>query len=500
MAINTIFKSVSADYERNLDGKQIVMQCNFDTTSKGGVSKVCALSGDVRITKTQTMSKQIKTSGRVSIKLVYLDAEGKLNNFDYISDFSEDINNDGVVADMPCIVRAVVVDMQSSISGAEIKVQTVVELMPSVVEINTVDVLEDAEDALTLKEEQTYQKYVCSVDECVEVTDEYSCGAKVDDVLFFDAKAIVSDVDNSDGKLVVTGRAEVSLIYTSEGIVSTKNFNIPFAQELAVKDENLCACISAGVKENRLVIEGSESDNAFKITVNVALQGFVMQTCAIDAVTDLYSPSNSLDVSVQDVTFDRQDGVMSFEEKIGGSVTVENSDDIIKSICSCIVTQNNLSNLVAMDGALLAEGVLNTSVIYETEDGANKCMQVELPYSLQFDAENVTSQTLLCGSAIATDCSYKVKRDREVEISAGISISVCAMTRIVNTVVKSVEEGEEISTDSNAISIYLPDKGESIWQVAKTLGMSIESIKEQNPDIGALMAGDERIVIYREIG
>ena len=47
---------------------------------------------------------------------------------------------------------------------------------------------------------------------------------------------------------------------------------------------------------------------------------------------------------------------------------------------------------------------------------------------------------------------------------------------------------------------YLPSKGESIWKVAKTLGMSIDGIKEQNPDLGALMNGDERIVIYREIG
>ena len=62
MAINTVFKSVSSDFERTLDGKQIVMQCNFDTTSKGGVSKVCALSSDVQITKAQALSKQIKQS------------------------------------------------------------------------------------------------------------------------------------------------------------------------------------------------------------------------------------------------------------------------------------------------------------------------------------------------------------------------------------------------------------------------------------------------------
>ena len=135
MAINTTFKSISSDYERNLDGKQIVMQCNFDTTSKGGVTSVCALSSDAQITKVQALSKQIKISGRVSLKLVYLDIEGKLNSFDYISDFSEDIADESVIADMPCLVRANIVDSVSSISGTEIKVQTVVELLPTVVEI-----------------------------------------------------------------------------------------------------------------------------------------------------------------------------------------------------------------------------------------------------------------------------------------------------------------------------------------------------------------------------
>ena len=184
MAINTIFKSVSSDYERNLDGKQIVMQCNFDTTSKGGVSKVCALSSDAQITKVQALSKQIKVSGRVSIKLVYLDGEGKLNSFDYISDFSEDIVDDAVVADMPCLVNASIVDSVSGISGSEIKVQTVVELMPKVVEINTVDLLEESEGALSLKQEQYYQKYIGTVSEEFEVSDEYACGVRVDDVLY----------------------------------------------------------------------------------------------------------------------------------------------------------------------------------------------------------------------------------------------------------------------------------------------------------------------------
>lgn len=499
MAINTVFKSVSSDYERNLEGKQIVMQCNFDTTSKGGVTKVCALSSDAQITKVQALSKQIKISGRVSLKLIYLDSEGKLNSFDYISDFSEDISDDAVVADMPCLVRAAVVDSVSSISGSEIKVQTVVELTPMVVEVNTADVLEESEGALVLRQEQDYQKYIATVDEEFEVSDEYACGVKVDDVLFYDSKVLACSVDNSDGKMTMSGQLEVCIIYSAEGAQTTKNINLPFAQELATRGDNLAACVNARIKDSRLIIEGDGSDNTFKMIICVGIQGFVMQSEKTLAIIDLYSPTNSIRLSADKIAFDRQNGMMRFEERISGSVAVDAQDDGIRSIISCVVSQNALSNLVAMQDAILAEGILNTSVIYVGESDAVKCMQVELPYSLQFDKEGVSPDDILCGSAIATDCSHKIKRDREVELTANIALSVCAKTPIENVVIKSVEEGEALPINNSAISVYIPDKGESIWQVAKTLGMSIESIKAQNENLGDVMQGAERIVIYREL-
>lgn len=498
MAINTIFKTVNTDYERTLDGKQIVTQCNFDTQSRGGVSKLCALTGDVQITKIQTLSKQVKISGRLALKLVYLDGERKLNNFDYISDFAEDINDDRIIADMPCIIKADIVDIQSSIAASEIKVQTVIELTPNIVEIATNEILEDVEGALTLKEQQSYQKYLGKIEEECELSEEYACGVKVDDVLLFDAKAIVTDVVSEGGKMSIAGKAEVTLVYKAENIVSTKNMTIPFVHEPNIKGDDLKACISAKVKDCKLVIEGDENDNILKAYVTLCLTGFVMQREDVNAVTDLYSPTNKLSVTSGKVCFMQQECMQKFEERISGSVSVED-DDSIATILSTVVTQNSLSSLVAMDGEILAEGVVNTTVIYQDDNGENKCMQVELPYSLQFASEGMTDKVKLSGTAIVTDCAHKKKRDREVEITLSVQLSVCTKREVEECVIVGVEEGEECEHDQSAVSIYLPDKGESIWQVAKTLGMSIESIKDQNPEIANEMTGDERIVIYREI-
>ena len=78
---------------------------------------------------------------------------------------------------------------------------------------------------------------------------------------------------------------------------------------------------------------------------------------------------------------------MRFEERISGSVSVGDQEEGIRNVISCVVTQNNLSNLIAMHDEILAEGILNTSVIYVDDGGTVKCMQVELPYSLEFAKE-----------------------------------------------------------------------------------------------------------------
>lgn len=499
MAINTITKTVNTDYERTLDGKQIVTQCNFDTQSRGGVSKLCALSGDVQIIKAQTLSKQLKISGRLALKLVYLDGEKQLKNFDYISDFAEDVNDDCIVADMPCIVSAHIVDIQSGVAGNEIKVQTVIELIPSVVEISTNEIIADAEGALALKESACYQKYLGVIDEEFSLSEEYATGVKIDDVLLYDAKAIVLGVENNADKLEVSGQAEICLVYNAEGSVSTKNITIPFVQQTAVSGENLTACVTAKIKDSKLVIEGDEKDNVFKTYVTVSLSGFVMQSQEDETIADLYSTENQLNVTRIQTSYLKQTGVKKYEERISGSVAVEDGESI-QSIVSAIVTQNTLSSLIAMDDELLAEGVATTSVIYKNAEGENKCIQVELPYSLQFPSKGTLQDDLLSGNAIATDCTYKKKRDKEVEITLAILVSVCSRRKISAQAVSGVEEGEALERNDSAVSIYLPDKGETIWQIAKTLGSSIESIKAQNPDLGSEMQGDERIVVYREIG
>ncbi|MEG1609042.1 MAG: hypothetical protein RR348_04165, partial [Clostridia bacterium] len=76
MAINTTLQTIKLDFEQNFESKQIVVQCNLDTTSKGGVSKICQAQSQVVIDNVQTSARQIRAQGRAFIKVVFFNAEG----------------------------------------------------------------------------------------------------------------------------------------------------------------------------------------------------------------------------------------------------------------------------------------------------------------------------------------------------------------------------------------------------------------------------------------
>ena len=49
-----------------------------------------------------------------------------------------------------------------------------------------------------------------------------------------------------------------------------------------------------------------------------------------------------------------------------------------------------------------------------------------------------------------------------------------------------------------AISVYLPEKGDELWDICKRLGLREDEITANNPDLVFPLTGNERIIVYRQ--
>ena len=65
--------------------------------------------------------------------------------------------------------------------------------------------------------------------------------------------------------------------------------------------------------------------------------------------------------------------------------------------------------------------------------------------------------------------------------------------------ITGLEIGDEKVENSNAISVYVASKNDTLWDVCKHLGVSAEVISELNPEVSFPLTGNERLIVYRTL-
>ncbi|MEG1535686.1 MAG: hypothetical protein RR416_01805 [Clostridia bacterium] len=498
MEINPTFREVKTDCEKRLAYKQIVMQCNLDTSAKNGVSRVCFVTSDVIITKAQTLSKQAKVSGKATIKAVYFDIEGTLRSFDYISDFVEDVEDDDIVANAPMRVMAKIVDSDSQVTESQIKIQLVIELTPIMIESITNEYLTDIDNALRLDSVVTNQQFVEYLDQEIDVTEEFDSGVKIDDVLYCNCRPVIENIVTKDKSATFNGIVDIDLIYTAGNGTYTKELSTPFVYETPMQDGKLAVEGYVCPKNCKIVLQGTEKSNVICLDMTLALSGVVMEQEEIAVIVDAYCPTKQLKSETKQFEMNKIVCATVLEETISGLAEIDDKLNV-ENILSTNVYQNTNANITVGDSECVCEGLVEVCVIFEDDNAIKRSVQIELPYSLKFENEKITPSRKVYAESICNNINAKLKKRNQIEIVMNVIFSCYVEEEVCQELISSLEQGEDIQTNTNSITIYLTQKGQSKWDIAKELAMPIVDIEEQNNDLPEIMSGEERLIVYREL-
>lgn len=494
MAVQNKFNKYANDKIVREKCEQIVLACSIDTALKGGADKVLCRRAQVSALRATAADGQAAISGKLNVKAVYIDSEGALDSVDYVSDFSKTVPCPSATDGATVLVTAKVVDVQAAVEGDSVKMQTVVELCPSVVVHNEYDLLENADGAFLKRGVSSFGRLIgiseteCSVDE------QYATGAVVEKVLAFDSDAAVCKVTEDGDGAIVEGEVGVSLVYRSDGKAVQKNMTLPFVQRVESKD-GATYDVQAEVRDSKLVIGGSTNENVFDVKVDVNIRAVVTERVEEELVTDEYCPDKELKLSRLCTSFQHYVKTLRTGERISGSVESGSDEAGISRIVAAFATENDVAATDFREDGANVEGVLAVCVIYLDDNDEYNSVSIDLPYSVALP---------YCGDgavvrAEAFDVTAKVKRDREIEVTATVRVGADCFETCAIDGIDGVEEGADMKPCDDAISIYYAKQGETLWEVAKKLSMAPEKIAEQNPSAGEILAEGENIVVYREV-
>lgn len=498
MDIKTSYEKYAVNFEELIEQKQIITQTSLDASTKGGVKKILFSQSDVLITGFQAAGKQLKIMGKVFIKIVYMDLENNIQSFDYISDFIENMVTKNIISEDRCDVRGTVVDLQSSIINDEIRIQSVIQLFVAAIGEQEANLLVSVENAIYQQDLEKFQIFEKYLNEDETITNDFDPNMKVDNIILFDPKASIVDVQYEENKIFVLGQVVANILYQSDGKLYQKDMTFTFDKsiETQVKTPEICPyCV---IKDSRLIIQGDDKQNTFKVEIDIIIKGALFNIEERDIIVDLYSPKFNTQIEQEYIPYYIKDGIIVNEEKVNGLTEIE-SDIPIKRVLSCSVIQNSIISLLSVPGEIVNEGLIIAACIYELENGNIDSVQIEMPYSIRIDNRNLVSGCRLEANTLSLSAISRIRKDNEIEVVVTLISSICKCAQNIVKGIENVKVLDEKQFNNSAISVYKPIKGESLWDVAKKMGMQQEEIKAQNVDIPDIMEGNENIIIYREL-
>lgn len=502
MAIEKSFEKFKSDYLRKIKDYQQVVGSNIDLAAKGGIKKLLTAVAKVKITGTEVLSGELKLAGRISYKLIYVDGEGQLKSGEYSSDFNETIKDDSLKATEAIYCRAEISDVDSATIADEVKLQAVANISIFAVESKEFEALVAIDGALKKSRNTHLQSYSGNVSDGFELSEEIETGADVDDIIVADASVCVASVKAENKRVGISGEVNALLVYRSEGAFVSKCINMPFSESLDAlgAEEGVEVCVDAFVRDTKIAITGVEGNNIVRFEVAVGVKAPIFIPSSQCFVTDVCAADYDLKIEKEEIEYSRYAFSRFFTEKVSGSAMLGQEMESIKHILFALPTSNFTANIIPASASLTVEGLLSVSVVYEDEEDKLCSVMVELPYSLCFDCESVSSNDVLQCFANAGCVSAKVRRDREIEVTAELCFDARINKAVFVEFIPFVEEGEQFVRELKGLCVYVCAKGETLWDAAKALLAPIEAIAAQNAlKEDAVFEGGEKIIFFREL-
>jgi len=149
------------------------------------------------------------------------------------------------------------------------------------------------------------------------------------------------------------------------------------------------------------------------------------------------------------------------------------------------------------DGKLVVEGIVNTDIIYNDENGYNS-VRTEIPFSLTIESVQPFSKTVkvCCG---VEEISARARKEREIDVELSMSVEVCGYSDVTVEYISAVELGEEKPQNRSALSLYISNDGDEILDLCKALTAMPEDIMAQNPSLQFPLHEGERVIYFRSI-
>lgn len=419
----------------------------------------------------------------------------------------------------------------------EIKVRIIVEFFVKVTKREKLEIVVDATGPADL---QVLKKSLCIDDVVGEGREQAIVKSDVSvpeekpdilDIVRVEGKVQDTDTKVIHDKVIIEGTLDVGVLYVAsvpetepQQPVHFMEAEIPFTQFVEVPGarEDMSKYVKVRVEH----IKGRRKD-ARTVTVEAILKmrAKVFETKTLDVVVDIFSPSEKLEVEKVLIKVDQVIGEDENEIVVKETLSVPPEkppiEQIFKSKAKDEVTEYDI-----IDDKIIVEGSLTLETLYVADVTGTPgvplqplhFMEHEIPFTTFVEIpgarEDMTVDFDIDVEHVSSKEDPNDNRKFEVRIVIGLEAKVTKMIQleVVENVIEPEEEEEEEEEkeekeekkekkeeEKPSMTIYIVQRGDTLWNIAKRYNVTIDSIVRANnianPD--SIMPGQQLVIPRR---
>ena len=455
--------------------------------SKPDVLSTICTSGVVCVYKKEVLDEKIRIDGNINTYIMYLadSDQEKIRGISTSLDFSETIQIPNITQETECQLETKVKSMESKvINGRKIGIKATLEVSYNIYsreEITVVSDIQNSKDMQMLREEALVNSLVGSGTTKVYAKDTIAVNNidSIAEILKVNVNICDKDVKVSYNKILTKAEAQVKILYlTEDNRICCTNAKIPIVGFIDIQDvnENNICDLNYEIK-NMILKLNSIEEHSMYAEIEIEIAAFVYEERRITFIQDLYSPSEKLDYNKKQITTmiakRNTSNVMQIREKIElEGLDGKNMLDV--EVIPVIENESKFSNKIVYEGSMELKFILSESDLQV--DTRN--VKIPFDYTMEGIEDGENSNTKMNIEIVNQDFIIQEGNIVTSNIDAKMDLQTY---RIANmNVMNEIQTSGEREEEDYSILMYIVKKGDTLWNIAKEFGSTIDDIARAN--------------------
>lgn len=496
LCINQIINQQSEKI--TIEGDEIVPDIKPDVFS------IVSTNGNVCIYKKEVQDGKVKIEGALSAYVAYIadDETSSMRAINTSIDFSKNIDIKEIKSGMQLECKTELINIECKIlNGRKISLKANVQFGLTAYSNEKVEYVNDIYnkgDIQLLSDKVNVNSLIGNGTTKVYAKDTVSID-NVDNLS--EIMKVTFSLENKENKIsynkiLTKADAVFKIMYlTDEGRINTVSATVPvmgFIDMQDVNEDNICD-VTYELK-NIVIKPNNVEEHSIHIEAEIEISCAVYKKQEINMIQDMYSRTNEMNFSRRTIK------VIKEKEEITEILNMrkqERIDEIKQNKIYDVDVKPRIMNSQIENGKILYQGEINLTFIYA--EGNSSRINVKTlvePFEYEIVSPNVSGKIKLNTNVEVSKKDFVVMPDSTIDMKIDLKFKANLVKESEINLIENIEENELRNKETYSIVIYYARVGDSLWNIAKKFGSTVDEIVKvnniENPDI--IMPGEQLFI------